>query len=114
MSITAPRFSDRAVKYLEEFSARPEEVPLSLHLEQILSCGAGDDTISYDGPHLKLYTRSGIYGLAALPDPVTTIAVGSRSFVMSISDVQAVGGRYVELLPVHSSRGGYMYVLAIV
>ncbi|MCA1660248.1 MAG: hypothetical protein LC642_06905 [Verrucomicrobiaceae bacterium] len=82
-------------------------------MDQRLRWGERDDAMSYDGPHLAVYGRAGMYGSASVVDPIT-IAVGSRSFVMSAADIQAVAGRFVDLIPVHSMRGSFTYVLAII
>jgi hypothetical protein len=113
MSVSPPRFSPRAIKYLEDFDVRPEEMPLGLKLEDGLCCGSGDELKTYDGPHLQPYGHGGTYS-ASCTDPIT-VSVGNRSFVMSAADIQATGGRYVELLPVQAMSGlSFMYVLAIV
>src|SRR4051794_32644984 len=113
MSVRPLRFSPRAIKYLEDFDVRPEEMPFGLKLEDALCCGSSDDLKTYDGPHLQPYGRGGTYS-AACTDPIS-ISVGNRCFVMSAADIQATGGRYVELLPVLSASGSsLMYVLAIV
>ena len=113
MSVGPPRVSPRVIKYLEDFEVRPAEGPLGLKLESALCFGSGDEQLTCEGPHLQLYGRGGTHSASCMDS--ITVSAGSRSFVMSAADMQAAGGRYVELLPVQSANGeSFMYVLAIV
>jgi hypothetical protein len=114
MNLDGPRLSDRAAAYIEEFvAARPDSAPMCLRLQPSVCWGSGEDTISYDGPHLCFFGREGTAGSATLKDPVS-IPVGGCTVLMSQDDAATTRGVFVDLLWLSAPSGGSACILALI
>src|SRR3954453_13737738 len=109
-----PRFSERAVVYLEDFDRRAaDDRPLSLRTSPAVCHGHGDDAIAYDGPHLIICGYRGTCGTATINDPVK-VTVGETSFLMRREDFDRIKSAGIDLLLVLApSRQRAMHFLTI-